>query len=67
LQDDKDYFETVFAEELENFDIAAKQYEQITDYTEKCAAPFASGSNTDASLDEGFHSDVGSDDSFVCK
>jgi hypothetical protein len=62
LKDDKDYFETVFAEELENFDIACKQYEQITNYAEKRVAPFANGSDTDAFLNDGSRSDVGSDD-----
>ncbi|KAG2113136.1 uncharacterized protein F5147DRAFT_650664 [Suillus discolor] len=62
LQDDKDYLEAVFLEDLDQYDVASEQYDQFLTHAEKRAAPFPNSSDTEPSDS---HSDVGSDDSLI--
>ncbi|KAG1879757.1 hypothetical protein F4604DRAFT_1922969 [Suillus subluteus] len=71
LQDEKDYLQAVFAENLDDFDIVNEQCRQFVAHGKKCAiaTPFASSSDTEQSPDELLEescSDSGlSDDSLI--
>ncbi|KAG1816370.1 uncharacterized protein BJ212DRAFT_1480821 [Suillus subaureus] len=62
LEDDKDYLEAVFAEELDHYDVASEQYDQFMTHAGKCATPFPNSSDTKPSDS---HSDAESDDSLI--
>lgn len=77
LQDDQEYFEAIFVEELDDLDVADEQYRQFSAHQRKRVTPFANSSDTEHSPDElvaaaGYdshssdssdsHSDGGSDD-----
>ncbi|KAG1857799.1 hypothetical protein F4604DRAFT_1931304 [Suillus subluteus] len=71
LQDEKDYLQAVFAENLDDFDIVNEQCRQFVAHGKKCAiaTPFASSSDTEQLPDELLEescSDSGlSDDSLI--
>jgi hypothetical protein len=76
LQDDQEYFEAIFVEELVDLDVADEQYRQFSAHQRKHVTPFANSSDTEHFPDElvaaGYdshssdssdsHSDGGSDD-----
>ncbi|KAG1845967.1 hypothetical protein C8R48DRAFT_677989 [Suillus tomentosus] len=70
LQDDQQYLEAIFAEELDDLDVSNEQYRQFMTHARKRVVPFANSSDTELSPDElvadhdssDSHSDGGSDD-----
>ncbi|KAG1767874.1 hypothetical protein EV702DRAFT_1050208 [Suillus placidus] len=54
LQGEKDYLQAVFAEKLDDFDVANEQRKQFVAYAKKraIAAPFTNSSDTELSSDE---------------
>jgi hypothetical protein len=62
LEEDKDYLEAIFAEELDQYDVASEQYDEFLTHAGKRTISFSNSSDTEPSDS---HTDAESDDSLI--